>query len=253
MKKQGLPQRNELVVCKVEKLYPNSVSVVMLEYGQRAIIHVSEVALRWVTDIREFVKEGQFVVCRVLGTEGNTVSLSIKRVRRAEKESRLNEFNRERKAEKILELVAKALGKTLEDAEQEVGTVILEEFGSLTKALDAARKKPQLLTEKGVPGKWADKMTELIQRSESGKTHVLKARLTLMSTVPNGVEVIKAALKKQESKTLSVKYLSAPAYLLQGTGNDRKQLEVTVTQAAEAAIRDVQKSGGSGSFTLEKK
>ena len=138
MKKTGLPEWNELVVCKITSLHPNSVDVLMIQYNKMGMVHVSEVAKRWVRDIREFLKVGQYLVCRVMKVDGETVHLSIKRVHRSESDSKLSEFKRERKAEKLLELAGKSINKTLEQSYDEVGHELQEEFGSLTKAFETS-------------------------------------------------------------------------------------------------------------------
>ena len=102
MKKKGSPSRGELVICRIRKIYPNSVTAELTEYGMTGMIHVSEVASRWVRNIREFLKENQYVICRVIGVDGESIQLSAKRVRYEEKTARMNEFKRERKAEKLL-------------------------------------------------------------------------------------------------------------------------------------------------------
>ena len=252
MKKSGFPQRNELVVCRITKLYPNSATVELMEYGKPGIIHVAEVALRWVTDIREHIKEKQFVVCKVLGTEQDMISLSIKRVRRPEAASKLNEFNRELKSEKVLARVAETIGKSPQQADAEAGQILAEEFGSLTKAFEIAQRKPQLLAEKGVPKKWVDAIVETLQKSAAGKTYTVKAQLTIQTPAPNGIQVIVSAFRKHAGG-LTAKYLSAPVYTIESKGADRKQVETSINNAAEAIIKDIQKSGGTGSFVLEKK
>jgi len=68
MKRQGKPAYNELVVIKVAKVFPNSVSAELIEYTASGMIHVSEVAGRWVHDIRQFVRENEVRVARVVGT-----------------------------------------------------------------------------------------------------------------------------------------------------------------------------------------
>ena len=93
-------------MCQILKIHPNSAIAKLVEYKKTGLIHVSEVASKWVRDIREFIKENQFVVCRVMEINENGIYLSIKRVSKGQANSKLNEFKKERKSEKMLELIA---------------------------------------------------------------------------------------------------------------------------------------------------
>ena len=128
MRKPGNPSYGELVICKITKIHPNSAFAELIEYEKNGMIHVSEVALKWVRDIREFLKENQYIVCRVMKVEGDNIFLSVKRVRREDSERKLNEFKRENKTEKMLELAGKNMGKNLEQVYDEVGHRLQEEF-----------------------------------------------------------------------------------------------------------------------------
>ncbi|MBI4021640.1 MAG: hypothetical protein HY369_05340 [Candidatus Aenigmarchaeota archaeon] len=249
--KRGLPERDELVVCRVIKLFPNSATVQLLEYNRPGMMHVSEVASRWVRDIREFLKENQYVVCRVVRVEGETISVSMKRVRHEDTSKAMNEFKRERKAENILEQIAKTMKKSLEQAYQEVGFLLQEEFGSLTKAFDLAVKNPDLLKTKGVPPAWAKAITEVVQKRFGGKTYVLKGDLELRCYQPDGIAVIKSLLAGVEKRGFQVSYISAPTYRLVATGNDVKKLRAAIEEEAASLVKAIEKAGGEGAFTLQ--
>lgn len=249
--KRGMPERQELVVCRVTKLYPNSVFADLLEYDKSGMIHVSEVAGRWVRDIREFVKEKQYIVCRVMRVEGSEISLSIKRVRRDDGSRKLNEFKRERRAENLLEQVAKSLKKTKKQAFEEVGFSLQEEFGSLTKSFEFAVKNPELLKKKGIPAKWAQAIIEVARKKFGEKTYQVKVNVDLSCFKPDGVEVIKKMLGTTRRKGFSVAYVSAPRYQLMGTGKDFKKLRASLEEESESLVRAIQKEGGEGKFTLK--
>ena len=114
MRRIGKPKKYELVVCRVTKLYPNSAQVEMIQYdNMKGMVHVSEVAKKWIRDIRDFLRESQYVVCKVMNVEGHTISLSVKRVHKDEANRKLNEFKREKRSEKLLEMAGKSLELSL--------------------------------------------------------------------------------------------------------------------------------------------
>jgi translation initiation factor 2 subunit 1 len=237
--KRGLPERNELVVCRVTKIYPNSVTAELVEYGKPGMIHVSEVASRWVRDIREFLKEGQFVVCRVIDVSGGQVQLSVKRARTEDKASKMNEFKRENKAEKLLEMAAKQMGRTLEQAYQDVGFSLQDQFGSLTKAFDFAVRRPELLKEKGIPEAWIGPLMDIARKSSSEKEYQVVATLDMRCYSSDGVERIRKALSGAAKEGLEVKYISAPRYTIIGRGKNFKETKARVQQAVEAVRKEM--------------
>jgi translation initiation factor 2 subunit 1 len=252
MRKTGCPSRDELVVCRITKIYPNSAFAELVEYGKSGMIHVSEVASRWVRDIREFLKENQYVVCKVMRIEGDNIHLSVKRVQREQANSKLNEFKRERKAEKLLELAGKELGKDLEESYRIVGNSLWEEFGSLSKAFEIARKDPELMKSKGIPGEWVDALSKIAQKSFVEKSFTMKIRLKLASYSPDGIDIIKKALQNALDAGFEVKYISAPEYLMVGNGKDAKKLEASLEKTAQDIMKEIKQGGGEGSFEAVK-
>ncbi len=251
MKKHGMPSRGELVVCRITDINPNSVYAQMVEYNMQGMMHVSEVASRWVRDIREFLKEGQFVVCMVIGVEGSNIYLSLKKVRHEDRTRKLNEFKRENKAEKMLENVAKGLGKNLSQMYEETGYKLQDEFGSLTKALDIAAKNPALLKQRGIPEKWAKEIAKAAEGLRIEKIHELIVNLNLTSYRPDGLAAIKKALKGAEEGGFEVRYVSAPHYQLIGKGKNLKEIEEKMEALAKQICGEIKADGEAG-FEIKK-
>lgn len=246
-----LPRVNELVVCRIIKINPHSAIAQIIEYDLTGLIHVSEIASRWVRDIREFVKEREFVVCMVIESYPDHISLSLKRVHREDSARKLNEFKREKRAEKLLEMVGKSLGKTLEQTKEEIGNLLIEEFGSITKVFELSLKSPDLLKIKGIPGEWAEAITEIARKNYAEKTFEVKGWLKLITYEPNGVELIKSVLLRAKKEGLSVQYISAPKYVLEGQGKNYKDTENKVRTVGEEIVKEFGKHG-EASFELEK-
>jgi len=251
MKKKGNPTRNEVVVCQILKIHPNSAIARLVEYGSTGLIHVSEVANKWVRDIRDFIKEKQYVVCRVMDINENGIYLSIKRVSKGQGNSKLNEFKKERKSEKMLELIAKKMNKTLDQAYEEIGYDLQEAFGSLTKAFEMAVKNPDLLKSKEINTEWMDAIIEIACKNRSEKTYKVKADLEIICYKSDGVKVIKSILSKVKDPDIKVNYVSAPKYNLIGTGNSFKEVKSKVEEAAESVVKGITKEGGKASFEIE--
>lgn len=249
--KQGLPERGELVVCRITKIHPNSGEAELVEYGKWGMIHVSEVAGRWVRDIREFIRENQFVVCRVMDASQNGISLSIKRVRREETTKALNEYKRERKADIMLEQIAKSLKKSREESYREVGFYLQEEFGSLSKAFEFAGKKTDLFRRKEIPSQWEKAIIEAAQKKFTEKVYRLKGDLELFSTRPDGMETIKKILLSSQKKGFEVSYITAPRYRISFQGTDIKKVRSGLEAEGVAIVRAMERDGGQGKFVIK--
>ena len=93
VRKRGIPQQGELVICKIDKLSPNSATAILIEYNIEGMIHISEVFSGWVRDIRNHIKSGQQVVAKVtrVDEERKFISLSLKRVDNKQEKDKIKE------------------------------------------------------------------------------------------------------------------------------------------------------------------
>ena len=60
---------------------------VELQNGKTGLVHISEVSTEYVNDVKDHLKEGQEVKVKVLSTENDKISLSIKQVMLENKEA----------------------------------------------------------------------------------------------------------------------------------------------------------------------
>src|SRR3989344_8706287 len=132
-KKKGMPEVNEVVICNVKKVLFHSVFVDIENYGLEGMIHISEISPRRIRNIRDYVKEGKKIVCKVLKVDEikGHIDLSLRRVNLAQKKSKVSEYKHEQKAEKILEYVAKETKLDLKEIYNMAGYKILEKYPTL--------------------------------------------------------------------------------------------------------------------------
>ncbi len=247
------PEPGELVIGRITKVNPFSAYVALEEYpGVEGMIHISEVARKWIKDIRDFVKPDQTVVVRVMKVEPDKghVALSMKRVSDSEASAKIKEVRREQRAEKMLEQAAREMKVSLDDAYRHVGFGLQEAFGELWKGFEHALTPAgrELLEKKGIDKKWIDALAKIAEKSIIIKEVELKGTVQLTCPAPDGVEAIKAALEKARKSGCRVHYISAPKYSLSLTTKDAKKGEKQLQEAAEAAIVAVRAAGGDGSF-----
>jgi translation initiation factor 2 subunit 1 len=151
-----------------------------------------------------------------------------------DEKEKMNEFRREERGEKLLELAARSLGKSLQQAYEEAGYLLQEKFGSLYDAIINIKKNYSKLEKAKIPKEWIDAIVNVVEKSIREKEVEIKFEIEVRSLEPNGVEIIKGILKEVEEKTGGiVKYLSAPTYRLEVKTTNPKKDEKKVLTALE--------------------
>jgi translation initiation factor 2 subunit 1 len=224
VKKRGMPQQGELVIATITRINPHSVYAHIEEFEKEGMIHISEISSGWVRDIRNHVKSGQTVVAKVIRIE-DVISLSLKRVDRKQENERMKEYRLSQRAEKMLELVAKKLGKTLDQAYKEVGFLLQENYGSLYAAFKVAMQNPGQLKERGVPAAWIEPLKEIAEKNIEQKEYEFRSRVFVRCLEPDAILRIKKLLMEAQSLGLSVHYIAAPEYLMKYKTRNAKKGE----------------------------
>ena len=114
-----LPEVGETIVCKVKQVLGYGAFVELVEYGnKKGFVHVSQVASRWVKNIRNYVKEGQIRAAKVLSIDRGRgqIDLSFNKVSSHAQRARIEESKQLKRSKKLLEILAKEQGKAFEKA-----------------------------------------------------------------------------------------------------------------------------------------
>lgn len=257
MKLTDLPEVGELVVATVKDVKDFGVFITLDEYPNKTgFIHVSEVAAGWVKYIRDHVREGQKIVCKVMRVEPrkSQVDLSLKRVNERQRAEKIQEWKNEQKAEKLLGLVAKKIGKSLASCYKEFGMNIIQKYGSLYAAFEDVARAPSDFDKFGFKGAWVKHFVEIAQENIAPPSVEISGSLEISSNLPNGVKYVKEALlSAEESEHVRVQYVGAPRYRVVVKAEDYKTAERELARAVESAIKSIEKHGGKGSFTRGEK
>ena len=233
VKKRGMPSIGELVICKISKINPNSAFAYLEEYGIEGMIHISEVSSGWIRDIRQFVKTGQTAVAKVTRVEENHVSLSLKRVDKKQENNKIKDYRLNQRAEKMLQIAAEGMKKTLDNAYEEVGFVLQENFGSLYEGFKLSMSNPQLLKERGIPEKWVEQLKMVAEKTIVQKEFEFRARLHIKIYKEGGVNIIKEIVTNARKSGLDVRYIAAPEYLVKFKTMNAKKGEREFTDLLE--------------------
>jgi translation initiation factor 2 subunit 1 len=252
LKKRGFPEEGELVLCTVTNVQHHSVFVRLEEYGSSGMIHISEISPGRIRNIRDFVKEGKVVVCKVLriNEERGHIDLSLRRVSENQQRVKVNQVKQEQKAEKIIESVAKELKRNTREVYEEVSKPIFEKYDSLFMCFTDIVNGNCKLEGIGVPKKTALALTKTIVQRLKPKEVVVEGSLHMQSYAPNGLEIVKNALKKVIDAGATVKYLAAGNYRVSVRAPDYKSAEKRLKKASSLAVDYIKKSEGTAELVL---
>lgn len=260
VKKQEWPEIGDLVIATVETVTDYGAYVKLDEYDKRGLLHVSEISSSWIRNIRDFVREGQKVVLKVLrvDTEKGHVDLSLRRVTKRERIEKIMFQKKERKAEALLRSVAEKTGLSLEEVNEKVRAPMDKEYGLYEGFEKAAREGVEVLTKIGVPEKLATAVVEVARERIRVPTVRVKSIVELRCMKPNGVKIIKEAFlnakkaEKLRDAKLRFYVVAAPKYCIEVLAENYKRAEEILQKVAQNVVSNVVKAGGQGEFRREK-
>lgn len=254
------PRRGELVVATVDRIVDYGAYVILDEYDKEGLLHISEISSRWVRNIRDFVREGQKVVLRVIRIDPRKghIDLSLRRVSEHERRKKFLKWKRKRRALSLLSSAASRLGMPVEDVIKATWWILEEEFGDVLAGLEeVAAVGPEVLIKLGVPEDMAKAIAQVASERIRKKEAKLSGILELTCTAPDGIERIKKALlgAKEacpEGAKARIYTIGAPRYRVEVVAGDYKLADKALSAVAETALRLIQELGGEGSFEREK-
>lgn len=252
---RNIPERGELVVCTVVKAKGFGAFVKLEEYPDtEGFIHIKEVAPGWVKNIRNYVKEGQKIVCKVMEVDSSKgyIDLSLKRVNEHQRREKIQQWKNEKKAWKLFHMVAERMGRNPDECMEEFGREIIKKYGSLYEAFEEVAYDNETLQKEGFSGDWVDAFVEVAKENIIIPFVTITGYVEMFSPDREGVKYIREALKKIEKEedevSVSVKYVSAPIYRVDVTAPDYKTAEKELKECAEKGVEYIKKHGGTGTF-----
>jgi translation initiation factor 2 subunit 1 len=254
LRRTDFPEVGELVICSVQNVKNFGAFVTLDEYeGREGFIHVRDVATGWVKYIRDHVREGQKVVCRVLGVDADKghIDLSLKQVNDHQRREKVQEWKNEKKAEKLLEMAGKKLEKSLEQSYSEVGDKLLEEYGTLYGAFEEAAANPDSLGSIGVGKDWIAAISSLAQESIQLPSVTIDGILEITNRGTDGIDRIRDSLEsglEGKEAEIDIHYLGAPRYRITVTAEDYKIAEDELKSAIDRISGSIEKQGGTATF-----
>jgi len=253
-KKKGLPEEGEYLLCTVKKILYHSVFASIDEYDRKdGMIHISEVSPGRIRNLRDYVKEGKKIICKVLRVnhQRGHVDLSLRRVSVAMRKKKNTEIKQEQKAEKIMEIFSKKKDIPMQKLYEDFGNKLWAEYGGLYAFFQETIVNKNILDE-FVPETYREDLAKLIKDKIKPQTIEINRILELKSEASDGVNIIKdslnkaMALAKKKKYDLSISYISAPRYSIKISSSDYKTAEKAMEEIASTIIKDIQSKKGYG-------
>ncbi|MEM2110592.1 MAG: translation initiation factor IF-2 subunit alpha [Candidatus Bathyarchaeia archaeon] len=257
LKKDEWPEIGELVIATVNRITDYGVYVTLDEHEKEGFLHISEISSRWVKNIRDYAREGEKIVLKVLRVdpEKRLIDLSLRRVTNREKRDKILQWKRSKKAESLLRRAAQTLGMSIEEFSEKVEAPLEKAFGDIYEGLEsAAREGVDVLLEQGFPKEIAEALTEIAKDKIKISMVKVKGILKMTCVAPNGVLRIKEALLKAKKidvprgTDVEISVVSPPKYCIEITARDYKEANAILKKAADIAIESIISAGGQGVF-----
>lgn len=256
-KELRLPEVGQLILGTVKRIDRFGAYVSLDEYeGVEAFIHVSEISLKWVRNIRAHLKEDQRQVFKVIRASPGRqqIDLSLRRVSQHERREKIVGWKKQQKTSKILTQLRERL--KLEEAW--VRENIIERVAR--QGIDLYEAFEEIAEEESIPNylenldkESAKVLIELCTQGIKTRKVVAKGILTLSSKKRNGVqdirEVAAAAMTMGDSESrVTLTVIGSPRYLLRVEAYDRVKAEQVLLGTAQKTISLMMEKGGKGEF-----
>ena len=224
--RKGYPEESEIVMCVVIKVHYNSVFVKLTEYDKQGMIHISEISPGRIRNIRDYVKEGKIIVCKVLrvNQEKGYIDLSLRRVNENQRREKVNQIKQEQKAEKIIEFVAQQNNMNPKELYDKIARVVLKDYEFIHHFFEDVVAGNESLDILKLGQKLKKQLEEVIKQRIKPKVYTKKAIAALSSYDSDGIEKIRKALEEIEKKGSEIHYLGAGRYSIKISGEDAKAL-----------------------------
>ncbi|MFZ8806539.1 MAG: translation initiation factor IF-2 subunit alpha [Pyrobaculum sp.] len=234
------PDVGELVIGTVKKIAEHGAYVYLDEYDLEAFAPTQEIIQSWFHTIRDYVKEGNKTVFKVISVNPRmrVVEVSLKRVRVDEKEKKLLLYRHRVRVLKMLEIAMKKLGRPPEEA-LKVLWYLEEQFGDPFKVFEEVVKTgPHVVDELELDQQLKELIVELARQQVEVPPTKISGILKAVSVEGDGAEKIKAALLEL-AKTIQEKFpgvsvriyvVGPPRYRIDLTGQAPKQVEAAFTE-----------------------
>ncbi len=254
------PEPGDLVIASIETVMDYGAYANLDEYHRRGFLHISEISSARIRNVRDFVRENQKMVLKVLrvDVEKGHIDLSLRRVTKRERIEKIKSWKKERKGDALLKAVADKMGLPLQQIYQTVGAPLEEKIGLYEGFEKTVKEGPEFLTKMGIPEDITKVIVQVAEERIKIKLVQVRGVIEVRCMTPNGVRCIKEAFSSAKSATkakdakIEFAVIAAPKYSVEVSADTWKRAEEVLDKVSETVVANVVKQGGHGSFKREK-
>lgn len=266
--RRRFPEIGDFVVGTISRVENHGAYAILDEYENReSFIHISEVASSWVRNIRNFVRERQKIVAKVLSINERKghVDLSLRRVTQQIKKRKVKQWKRHQKAENLLELAIKKYNETnetnltLDDAYDKVGWKMQDIFGDILTGFEESKQNgPNVLSQKGIPAKWVEILADIAQNYVEIPHVKITGIIEIHCHQSDGILQIQKALKSGmnvvsgDGTKINIYLIGSPKYRIEVMSTGYKNAESLIEKVSTKIINTIRKNNGNAKFNRER-
>lgn len=244
------PRVGELVIANITKVMKFGAYCKLPEYNDLEVfLPIREVSSGWIKNIREFIHEGQKVVCEVafFDKEKNTIDVSIKRVSPKNAKEKIRAYNLEKRLGALFAQALKEAGE--QGSKAQLTELAVKEFGSYTKLVEGAKADSAQFKDSKLPKKLKSSLLSVLEANTKEKKYVVSYIATLSTyNTKSGASELRNVLSEIKGSGIGIHYISAPKYRFVSEGADYADAEKKIAQAS-TMIKEKLKNG---MFMIEK-
>jgi translation initiation factor 2 subunit 1 len=253
------PESGDLVIATIESLMDYGAYANLDEYNRRGFLHISEISSARIRNIRDFVREKQKMVLKVLhvNVEKGHIDLSLRRVTKRERIEKIKSWKKDRKGEAILHAIAERVGLSTHEVYQQAGVILEEKYGLYEGFEKVVKDGIDVLTKLDIPEDLAKAIAQVAEERIRIKMIKVRGTLEVRCMKPNGVKCIQAAFsgakKAQKSKDVKIEFsvIAAPRYSVEVSADNWKRAGELLDKVGESVVENITKAGGQGIFKKE--
>lgn len=254
------PQQGELVIGTVTRVMRHGVVVRLEEYdGLEAFVPLSEISMKWVRNIRDYLREGQRTVFRVVRSspENLQVDVSLRRVTQKERMEKMAEWNKVVKVSKMLSILAEKTGVERTVLESGLVKPAAERHVDLYGLMEDIAAGDEVPSWINLPDNVKEALIEFCKK-EIKKTVSVSRVFVKLYAGRSGVQLIRRAAEEAMSLTkggerLSITVIGPPRYLLRIEAATPERVEELKRLALERMTQIMSEHGGVAALEEEKK
>ncbi|MHA1106159.1 MAG: S1 RNA-binding domain-containing protein [Promethearchaeota archaeon] len=252
--KTPFPKEGDFIIGRAVNIQQQYIYVDLTDYKglpseefAQGMIHISEISSRWIKNIRNFVRIGQVIVCRVLKVDPSKghIDLSLRRVNSAQKKKVAKERKYAVKFDNLLQFLTETEGvsMTLDELWEQIGWPLLDNYKFYQETIENLKEHGEeiLIELTDIPEDIKEIFLQIVDENVEITTVKISGKIKLVNRQGDGIDRIKDTLATvvdivedpRETRKLDITYLGAPYYRMDVISKDYLDAEGIISDVMD--------------------